>query len=207
MSGKTLKVTVSADTLEKLSIAFRKNGEEGVTDKDIEAILAIAVRSWSNALLGPSRPRSVTELYLGWLKEIYSCHLTAEDPSEARLYGAFGIPYGQSVYMCRVLRESQLANFRRRAVSELKLALSDRLDEARQWMDDDRGEERMSFVISKNARRELGLVLGALAASGYQARPMRSEGTMGDYVSILLCARDIERLHQEVDGLLPRINP
>lgn len=205
MAGKTLKVTIAQDTLDRIFGALKKNGEAKIDDADIESILTVAVKGWVEALLGPERPKSTTELYLWWLKEIYSSYLTAEDPSESRLFGAMGFPYGQAAYMVRVLREYQLPNTRRRALLGLEQALSIRLTEAKEWIKNKRGQEQMKFTISKNSRRELELVLGALVASGREARPIRTEGTMGDYAVVLIQARDIEILSTEVGKLLAQI--
>lgn len=201
MPGKSVTVQLSEEQVKALTQALGPATDAELSDADLETLLSIAVASWSDTLFGGSRYRTITELYVSWLRDVYAKHLTEEEPTERRLFTRLGLPYGQAAYVARVLREGQPIMSRKRAVTNLDNALTSCLPKARQWVKDRRGDERMNLTISKAARRELDAILSALVESGEEVNPLRGAGTMGDYVTILVVAGDIERLAEKVSDL------
>lgn len=170
-----------------------------------ESLASLALRQWTSLIFGQTRYRSLTELYLDWLREIFSEIDGTSEPTQGLLYANLSFPYGQAEYLARVLREDQPIRLRLRFLAELEEVLEGRREEAEDWDQKGRGTERMSIQISKSARRELDYLLGALIASGMTVYPTRSEGYMGDYLSLQIVAQDIpvllERVKQEVTDL------
>lgn len=164
----------------------------GATTKaEVEAISRIAISQWLGILFGPTRPRTLTELYLDLLREIFTFNEGTVEPTQSHLYGALNFPFGQAGYLSRVLREDQPLQLRRRFLEELAEKLTDRRAEAEEWTKVGRGAERMSLQVSKSARRELEHMMGTLIAGGQAVHPLRNEGYLGDYVSVQVVAEDI----------------
>jgi len=169
-------------------------------------VASLAVEEWSDTLLGITRFRSMTELYINWLRRIFLRLLTNVDPDEKSLVTRFNLPYGQASYIARVLREEDTISSRRKWLEKLEVELSRRLLEARQWVKDGRGEETMEFYMHKYARRELYMIIGNLLGTGQPTRQVRNTSTVGDYSFMLICSSDIEKILNEVSIERARLN-
>ena len=198
MPGQSVSIELSDGQVSELALAFEVGRGQGLSAAELGNLATMALDSWMRTLLGPSRPRSTTELYINWLRDIYEHHLTEELPSERRLFNNLDFPYGQAAYLARVLRELQSANLRMKALGELETTVKPRVVESKKWVKEGRGEERMSMTVSKAARRELDVVLGTLIEAGTPVRPLKTEGTMGDYAAVLVVAADIANIASEV---------
>ena len=202
MPKRTLSFTVSAEQFDIIQASFAKSGVN-IDDGEIDTLVHLALDSWLQTFAGHNRYRSLTEQYLDWLKQIYTTLLRDEEPSERRLFTQLNFPFGQAQYLARILRDQRLGAWRRKALESLKLALESRLEEAKKWIKEARGEERMLLTISKGARVELDSMLGTLSeANTAGISPMKHEGSMGTRVSISIVASNLPYLVTEVNKQL-----
>lgn len=174
-----------------------------MTDAQLEVIARLALDSWVDLFSGRKRYRSLTEQYLEWLESVYTEVLTEEEPGERRLFSQCHFPYGQAQYLARILREQQIGTWRKKALRRLRQALSDRVKDAKDWVKDSRGEERMVFQMSKGCRVELYAIMDSLLEADTKGiSPVRPEGTMGSFVALSLVASNVETVLNEVEKLL-----
>jgi hypothetical protein len=178
----------------------------GKDNEQLRAVLSVAVSQWSATVFGRTRYRSLTELFLSWLGELMALNSAPLDLNERPLYETFNFPYGQAQYLSRVLRESQPALLRIKHLAELETTLEDRRAKAREWIADKRGEERLRLQLSKAAKRELDRLLGLLAKEGKPVQPLKVEGSLGDYVVVLLIAQDLEPLLDRAAAVRSQFN-
>jgi hypothetical protein len=202
MPKKTISIVLSAEQADSLQASF--GGATNVlSDDQFETIARLAMESWIDLFGGHKRYRSLTEQSLDWLDQIYSTVLKEEEPGERRIFGRLHFPYGQAQYLARILRDQHLGAWRRKALESLKGLFEARLEEAKKWMKDGRGEERMVFTVSKGARVEVDGILGALSeANTPGVSPIRTEGSMGTHVSVTVVAANIPVLLNEVNKLM-----
>jgi hypothetical protein len=202
MPKKTISLTLNEEQADSLQSSFG-GGAKVLTDGQFETIFRLAVESWIDLFAGTKRYRSLTEQYLEWLDSLYTEVLTEEEPSERRLFSQCHFPYGQAQYLARILREQQMGTWRRKALQTLKQLLSDRLKEAKEWINDSRGDERMVFQMSKGCRVELYTIMDSLLEANTKGiSPVRPEGTIGSFVALSLVASNVETVLNEVEKLL-----
>src|SRR5262245_9306035 len=204
MPKKEVNVTLATEQVDALQASLRSLADgKPPNDEQFRVLVSLAVGSWIDWLSGRKRYRSVTEQSIDWLSSIYTQILPQEEPSESRLYTHFNLPYGQAQYLARVLRDQHQGVWRTKALTALRDSLKVRVDEARQWIKESRGEERMTFLISKGSRVELSSVLGTLAQRGTPGlSPVRPEGTMGSYSYVSVAAADVVPILKEIDKVL-----
>jgi hypothetical protein len=199
MPNKNISLTLTADQADSLQLSFG-SGTKVLSDEQFNTIGRLALESWIDLFSGAKRYRSLTEQYLEWLGIIYTEVLTEEEPSERRLFSQCHFPYGQAQYLARILREQQMGMWRDKALQMLKQLLSDRLKEAREWVRNSRGEERMVFQMSKGARVELNTIIDSLLEANTKGiSPVRPEGTMGSFIALSLAASNVEMVLKEVE--------
>jgi hypothetical protein len=202
MPKKTISLNLSAEQADSLQASFA-GATNVLSDEQFETIARLAVGSWIDLFGGRKRYRSLTEQYLEWLDELYSTVLKDEEPGERRIFGQLHFPFGQAQYLSRILRDQHLGAWRRKAFESLKSLFEGRLDEAKKWAKDGRGEERMVFTVSKGARVEMDGILGTLSeANTPRVSPIRTEGSMGTHVSVSIVASNIPLLLNEVNKSL-----
>jgi hypothetical protein len=202
MANKTISLTLSEAQVNSLMASFASSGTE-LNDAQIRTIVNLAVDSWVELFAGRKRYRSLTEQYLDWLGDIYDQVLTAEEPNETRLFSQFGFPYGQAQYFARILRNQRLGTWRKKALERLKQVLSADLKKAQDAVQKKRPKERMEFQMSKASRVELTAILsGLLEANTTGIIPIKSEGTVGDYITVSIAASNVEMVLKEIDKLL-----
>lgn len=201
MEKREINIQVSEIILNNLEKVFTTHGEASSGSLQMEEVLTVALEQWFSTIFGGRRYRSLTELYLEWLRELFAIPTTLVEPSEQILYSDFNFPYGQAAYLARVLRESQPRTLRIKFLDELRSVLQAREKEINEWIKDGRGEERLTLQISKSARRELDYVLGSLAREGKAVHPLRTEGTLGDFVAVLVVAHDVSLLIERLRGI------
>src|SRR5262249_23340256 len=194
MPKKPLSITLSAEQADTLRASFGSSGVD-VTDDQLNNLARLALDSWIDLFSGRKRYRSLTEQYLDWLDQIYSSVLKDEEPGERRLFSQFHFPYGQTQYLSRILRRQRLRALRRTALESLKRKLEPRLDEAKKWTKEGRGDERMVFTISKGARAELDGILSTLSEANVAGiAPIKTEGNIGSHVSVSIAASNVPLL-------------
>jgi hypothetical protein len=197
-TGKKISIQLTQEQLDALGRAFATSPEGELAEAELESLIKIAVNSWIKTILGPSRYRTISELFISWLRDIYVEHLKKEYPSEKRLSTRLGFPYGQATYLCRVLSADQPFELRKKALSELLDKIGQQKAKAKEWIKKDRGDERIKITLSKPARRELDTILSSLVESNTSVQPARTEGSMRDYVTVLIVAGDLESIEKEV---------
>lgn len=202
MPKTAISLTLSTEQANSLQSSFGSSTKP-LTDAQLEIIARLALDSWVNLFSGRKRYRSLTEQYLEWLDSIYTEVLTEEEPGERRLFSQCHFPYGQAQYLARILREQQIGTWRKKALRTLRQVLSDRVKEAKEWVKDSRGEERMVFQMSKGCRVELHAIMDSLLEADTKGiSPVRPEGTMGSFVALSLVASNVETVLNEVEKLL-----
>jgi len=189
-------LTISQEQVSELNSAFAKDGK--LTDNELETLTSLALTAWSDTLLGTTRFRSMTELYINWLRDIFQQLLPDEDPDEKTLVTRLNLPYGQATYVARVLRDEDTMSSRKKWIVKLESALKDKMADARAWVKDGRGEESMELYMHKYAYRELGIILSRLMEDGQAVRPVKSTATAGAFKFVLVCSADIEKLINEI---------
>ena len=189
-------LTIAQEQVNELNSAFAKDGK--LTDAELETLASLALAAWSDTVLGATRFRSMTELYINWLRDIFQQLLPDEDPDEKTLVTRLNLPYGQAGYIARVLRDEDTMSSRKKWVVKLEIALKDKLAEAKAWVKEGRGEESMEFYLHKYAYRELGNILSKLLEGGQAVRPVKATATAGDYKFVLICSADVEKLISEI---------
>lgn len=201
----TINLTISQDLYDDLARAFSK--DRPLTAEDFASLASLALEQWTDTLLGITRFHSMSELYAAWLRRLFPRLLPDADLDEKALVSRFNLPYGQAAYIARVLREEDTLAARRKWLDKLEAEFTKRLDEARQWVKDGRGEETMEFYLHKYARRELGIILGRMLETGYPTRAIKTTATMGDYSVVQICAGDVERIVQQIAAEKNHLNP
>jgi hypothetical protein len=130
-----------------------------------QAWLSLAAAAWLSWLSGEKRYNSLTEQYIDWIEKIYDHLLPLEEmPSVERLLNFFYMPYGQALYVTRVLNNRDTPRLHAQALEELKKALRDRKAEidklgpalARQkyHIDMEKSAAIQLEIIAKNLWRE-----------------------------------------------------
>jgi hypothetical protein len=202
MPKTAISLTLSTEQTNSLQSSFGSRTKP-LTDAQLEIIARLALDSWVDLFAGRKRYRSLTEQYLEWLESIYAHVLTEEEPRERRLFSQCHFPYGQAQYLARILREQQMGMWRKQALTTLSQVLSERVQEAKVWIKNERGEERMFFSMSKGCRVELFLIMDSLLEAKTKGiGPIRTEGTMGSFVTLSLIASNVETVLNEVEKLL-----
>jgi hypothetical protein len=204
VSKKTVNVTLTAEQVAALQGALGDaDTSKPLTDDQLLVTVELAISAWTDIFSGQKKYRSLTEQYLDWLTMIYSHILTDEEPSELRIFGRLNFSYGQGLYLARVLREQHAATWRKKSLMGLRDRLKSRLEDAKKWVKEERGSERMIFLLSKGSRTELATVLGTLAQQGNTGlSPIRTEGSMGGYSYVSIVAADVEPIFKQTQAAL-----
>ena len=199
MAG-TPSITITSSRISELARVLKLPSDKPISRETLEAAVNLAFNSWLEVLLGPMRPRSVTELYLAWLRDLHRVLLPNDQPSERHLSVNCNFPYAQAAYLVRILRQEQPSTLRRIVLEELSRELS-ALSKAIKSIkvDPDEPDQGKSVRLTKAARDELTRILGELCADGEAMRPVRTEGVMGDYVAILVPLHDVAVLLERVN--------
>ncbi|MEW6029547.1 MAG: hypothetical protein ACOYZ8_09825 [Chloroflexota bacterium] len=208
MSSKTFSVSIAQEQINALARGLSKTEIYNLSDKEIETLLSIAVHNWIDTLLGPRRFRTMTELYVAWLRDIHTRHLTDEEPNDIRLFTRLGFPYGQASYIARVLLMEQPLTTRQKSLSNLQTALTAALTRVKEnkWNKEKLEIERVKITVSKGSRKELDAILDVLTKRGVNVHPTKIEGTMGSYQVILVIAADLQILVTEVGKLVELVS-
>lgn len=199
------RVSLSLDNaqIEAMRVAFGDRAARDLPDAKLEAVAKLAFQAWYDCFCGGKKYRSLTEQHLEWLAAVYREILTDEEPSEQRLHLGFQFSYGQAQYLSRVLRQQGFTAWRTRALKALESALASRAAEAKGWVGEGRGEERMIFSVPKSCRVELDAIYGTVLDGGASnLRPFRSEGSMGNYFALSICAADLNTLLKQTTKTL-----
>jgi hypothetical protein len=206
MAKKTITIQLSEEQVADLQGAFESLTEAkppNLSADQFQSIAQLAAESWIDLVAGRNRYRSLTEQYLNWLDKIYAHVLTDEEPSERRLYTRLHFPYGQAQYLARILREQHLGSWRKRSLHQLRAELEAKRTDAKKFVKDGRGEEQVALNISKGSKVELDNILGTLVERRVQGiSPVKTVGSMGSSVAVLIVASNIEPVIQEIDQLL-----
>jgi len=204
---KTFSVTLVPDQINALARALSRTEVYELSDEELEALISVAVRNWIDTLLGPRRFRTMTELYVAWLRDVYTRHLTDEEPNEGRLFTRLGFSYGQSSYIARVLLMEQPLTSRRRSIANLQQALLEAKEKVKDWEKKRLEEERVKLVLSKASHKELDAIMDVLTMRRVDAvHPTRTEGNLGSFRVVLVIAADLEPLLDEVGKLLKLVS-
>ncbi len=203
---KKISLTVENDELQALQGAFGDGTPKSLPDNKLEALAQLAFQAWSDCFCGRKKYRSLTEQHLEWLTQVYRTILVDEEPSERRLFLNFHFSYGQAQYLSRVVRQQGIPTWRVKALKALETALKKRADEADTWIGEGRGVDRMIFILPKSCRIELEAVYGTLLDGGTAGlSPYRTEGSMGTYVSLAICADDLKPVLKQVTKSLENL--
>jgi hypothetical protein len=207
MTEKTIPITLSQEHLEMIDKALRRSPTEQISDEDLSRLVNLGLKHWIDTLFGPKRYRTTTELFLDWLRDIYTTYLLDEDPNERRLFIRMGFPYGQAAYLARVLRYERPTTSRLRGLTQLRNELGKISKTAREWVKKNRGDEKLNITITKAARLELDAILGELIQQGEPVHPIITAGTISDYQHILVMAEDVELIEGVVASILKSMQP
>lgn len=207
MAGKKISITLSPERLEMIERALGHAPEAKLSDEDLGRLVSLGLNQWLDTFFGSTRYRTTTEMYVDWLRDIYTTFLLNEDPNERRLFIRMGFPYGQAAYMSRVLRYERPTTARIRGLQRLHNELGNIADTAKDYVTKKRGDERLTITITKAARLELDAILGDLVQQGERVHALTLAGTISDYQHVLIVAEDVEILHKIVTGILKSLQP
>jgi hypothetical protein len=194
MAARTVTITLSDGQERMLAACFGRPGAPLDADK-VQQVLTLSLDSWLGVFSGTRRYRSLTELYLDWLEQIYSSILTAAKPTSTYLYQRLNFSYGAASYLTRVLLAKEQSHWRELARAEIRKALQEREKEALEIIKEKGGNvKKLEFDLSKAARIELGILLEALSESGQKVSPPQVVGSFGDRVVVSLAAAAVPLL-------------
>jgi hypothetical protein len=197
MAARTITITLSDDQERILAACFGRPGAPLDVDK-VQQVLTLSLDSWLGVFSGTRRYRSLTELYLDWLEQIYSTILTAK-PTSTYLYQRLNFSFGAASYLTRVLLSKEQSHWRDLARAEIRKALLEREKEALEIIKEKGGNvKKLEFDLSKAARVELGLLLEALSESGHRVSPPHVVGSFGDRAIVSLAAAAVPLLLGEL---------
>lgn len=183
-----ITIRVPAELQRRLAGAFGANG--ALSPEQTARIAETALEQWTMLLLGPHRPRSLSELLTGWIGAFFPRLLPGEDPDQRGLVRRFALPFGQAGYIARVLRDSQPALRRREWLLRLDQELQRNAPRAAAWTAAGRGDEVIEVTLHVNARRELNLLVDSIVGDQPQITFPRRAGQSSDYVRLLIAAAD-----------------
>jgi hypothetical protein len=104
-------INIPQDKIDSLKFALQK--ENVFSDVDIASAVTLGFEQWLDTIIGRTRFRSMTELYIDWIHRIFSSILPQYDPDEKSLVSRFNMPYGQASYVARVISERVQTHVRR----------------------------------------------------------------------------------------------
>jgi len=189
-----IAVELSDDEIAIIEHAFASSRFETL-EKLAQASLQLAAQAWLLWLSGEKRYNSLTDQYIDWIEKIYDRLLPLEEmPSVERLLNFFYLPYGQALYITRVLNNRDTPRLQAQALNELKKALRDRkgdmdklgpaLDKQKYSIDMDKSAAIQLEIIAKNLWRE---------SSNEVDLPRRS-GTCSDLVTMAITLRTFKKV-------------
>src|SRR5712691_467473 len=111
MAARTITITLSDDQERILAACFGRPGAPLEVDK-VQQVLRLSLDSWLGVFSGARRYRSLTELYLDWLEQIYATLLTAAKPTSTYLYQRLNFSFGAASYLTRVLLSKEQSHWR-----------------------------------------------------------------------------------------------
>lgn len=180
---------------DELSQLFSESFSNKVNNEEkYSTFISLGVKLWLETLMGYKRHRSITEMYINWIREIFNSFLINDAPDEKNLVSFFNIPYGQAAYISRVLREEDTLVARQKWLATLNKVLNERKEEAKTWREDNRGEELMEFRLHKFVLKELEILMAKMIEDNHQIRPPRYVSKVSDYVFVNLHAAEVLQL-------------
>jgi hypothetical protein len=198
MAARTISITLSDDQERVLAACFGHPGAPLDVDK-VQQVLTLSLDSWLGMFSGTRRYRSLTELYLDWLEQIYATVLTAAKPTSTYLYQRLNFSFGAASYLTRVLLSKEQSHWRDLARAEIRKALLEREKEALEIIKEKGGNvKKLEFDLSKAARVELGVLLESLSERGERVSPPQVVGSFGDRAIVSLSAAAVPMLLGEL---------
>jgi hypothetical protein len=155
-----------------------------------QLISEAALQSWIGIFSGKTKYRSLNELYLDWLEQIFNEIDPEAKPSQRYLFQRLNFSHGQAAYLTRVLLDKQNSRWREKAKVELRDVLVARKAEVDQIIKAGQSYvQKLDFDLSKAARLELNLLLETLHDAGEKKiSPPQLVGTYGDRGTVSLVA-------------------
>jgi hypothetical protein len=198
MAARTVTITLSDDQERKLAACFGRADAPLEVDT-VRQVVTLSLDAWLGVFSGARRYRSLTELYLDWLEQIYSSILTAAKPTSSYLYQRLNFSFGAASYLTRVLLSKEQSHWRDLARDEIRTVLLQREKEALEIIKEKGGSVKtLEFDLSKAARVELGLLMEALSESGHRISAPQLRGSFGDRAIVSLTAGAVPLLLAEL---------
>lgn len=200
----SLLIELDSAMYDRLLSIICPDGNSDAKEEAANRFAGIAVEELLGWILGEKRYRSVTELQISWIEQIYLSLFPDKMPKATVLYNSFNIPYGQATYIARVLAEKDLPAWRGRARNELKSRLEDQKEEAKSNVDAG-GQDRFvkrQITVTKLASLELFRIATEIWEDDKSFKlPERRPG-IGDVVNVDIPSVSILTLldHPEIKG-------
>jgi hypothetical protein len=157
-----IEVSISLEVSEAIRLnivqAFGpfENDEE---ERTIIKINQIAFKAFTDWFSGNKRYRTLTELYIDWVEQVYlNLFPDNEAPSAERIYDSLNMPFGQASYISRVLASKTQIRWRQIANAELRETLRDVESNARQYINDGDQAQVISLQMSQISYYELSRI-------------------------------------------------
>jgi hypothetical protein len=198
--ARTVSLALTSAQEQALQACFSPDGAPLDAAK-VEQLLELSLQSWLDVFTGAQRYRSLSELYLDWLAQIFTVILPDSKPTTSYLYQRLNFPHGMALYLCRVLLAKGQSRWRDLARAEIEDALQARIDEARAAVDDKQGQTtKIELTLSKAARMELGLLLDAVSEHGERVSPPQLIGTYSDRAVVSVTAAALLLVQRQLEA-------
>jgi len=115
---------------ESLASALRPNGNGSEKSEAVAAFAQIALNELASWSAGTERHRTLTELYISRVEQLYVMLFPGEMPRATVLFNRSNLPHGQATYIARVLTEKELPLWRAKARLELRHGMEEQRQEA-----------------------------------------------------------------------------
>jgi hypothetical protein len=187
-----MKITVDLND-EQIAFLLRAlDWPEEKRDELAQAWLLLADEAWVSWLSGGKRYTSLSEQYTDWIEKIYNRFLPDDPPSVDRLSNSFNVPYGQAQYMARVLKERNTAEWRDKALTELKERLSEKEKKitSEEWRDVDKADINMS----KSAAIQLERIIWDLYRQSPEDVDIPSRSGWGDLTAVKITVGTLKKV-------------
>jgi hypothetical protein len=198
-----LCVEVNDDQVSSIVTAFGLGSlSEAERDRALKQFCQVAVKMQTEWIAGRARYRSLTDLNLQIVQELYETILPDEQPTPHALFNNFNLPYGQAAYLARVLAEKDIQKWRTAALKELALSVSDLMDEKKDVNDKVAKDTFARLEISVAAARELKNVCDDIKKCEPKTFMLPEYGSPnGSYLIVKITVATLRRINTQLSPI------
>lgn len=177
-------IVISPDQVQKMLNVLGIESNSPKAEQTVQEWVSICVDLVQEDILGERRPRSVTEITIRLLDRFYEAFLPKTMPSATDVYRRFNLPYGQSQYIARVLREDHRSAWRQYAREELRDALTNVQAKAIKAVENKDTDVPIDVRMHASSEVELKEIYSTLVEEDDSLLPPRRRSGYADEVTI-----------------------